>query len=416
MAKKKSEREIARKYVFEGMELLPDALTPFVEDRLKSILNGDWREKIVERLKTVRNYRNGRIGWDQVALFDAMVDWVWNDNFSAVLGPAERKAADELISARNDTLGGRRTILWKTAKDLANNTRNDLAHNGEFSYDDAARALNDMRLLAEAAGSDKAAAQLGEMCKAIPSESITVFDRNFNGFPFGAVDFGYDEGKKILSLAMKGLRENHKLRSELGIDRRHPGRRGNIRNDGGVVWNVLVFKAAGDWEKFPHLTLGVGNEYVSAMTTLPTKAPKGYWERLAKRDRQGFRCMVEGVLEKMRPMLKDCPGMEPRLRVRQRRQSHDTKRTLMDTYIDVDLDTRNQPQWIDAIFDAVKNKKSNTNLELQIGAKFPYRPYIAEANALESMAKSWIACKPYIAALFGLEYIQGQPLNFRGSP
>ena len=403
MTKKKNDRQIARKYVFEGMELLPDALTTFVEDRLKNILNRGWREQVVNRLNTVRGYRNGRIGWDQVALLDAMVNWVWNDRFRTVLGHAERKAADELISTRNDTLGGRRTILWKTAKDLANNTRNDLAHNGEFSYDDAAHALNDMRLLAEAAGSDKAA-QLGAMCKAIPSNSDTAFDKIFNGFPFGAVDFGYDEGKKVLRLAMEKLRKHPGLLYEIGIDPNHTGKNDrNIRNDGGVVWNVLVFKAAGDWQAFPHLTLGVGNEYVSAMVTLPAKAPIGYWRALAEHREESFRCMVKEVLKEMDPVLLDCDGMEPRLRVRQRRQSSNSKRTFMDAYIDIDLRTcidDAKSLWIDAVFDAVENKKSGIKLELQIGAKFPYRPYIAGPDALDYVAQAWIACKPYIDVLF----------------
>ena len=32
-----------RQYVFEGMELLPEALIPFVEKRLESSLTGHWQ-------------------------------------------------------------------------------------------------------------------------------------------------------------------------------------------------------------------------------------------------------------------------------------------------------------------------------------------------------------------------------------
>lgn len=407
----------ARQYVFEGMELLPGALEPFVEKRLESGFGEDWRKQVrqrhstalrmarqnqdtqaVQRLPDSRLFEN--FAWDQVALLKVM-DWLWMAAFSTELTRGDRDAVQQLISVRTK-----------------------LAHKGTFTYDTADDALKYMHRLVQAVdaneASKKAAAQIRAMRTAIPCKSETVF----NGLPFGDVAFGHAEGKKVLRLAMEKLREHPDLLCEIGIDPNHRGKNErNIRNDGGVVWNVLVFKAAGDWQKFPHLTLGVGNEYVSAMATLPTKAPTGYWERLAKHGNQDFRRIVKDVLAEMHLMLRKYDGMEPRLRVRQRRQSSDKdnkKRTLMDAYIDVDLracidDVKPQLQWIDAVFDAVKNKRSKsdtTNLELQIGAKFPYRSYIAGPDALDRVAKSWIACKPYIAALFGLEYIQGQPLNF----
>ena len=40
-----------RQYVFEGMELLPAALIPFVEKRLESSLKGHWQVQVVEKLQ-----------------------------------------------------------------------------------------------------------------------------------------------------------------------------------------------------------------------------------------------------------------------------------------------------------------------------------------------------------------------------
>ena len=56
-------------------------------------------------------------------------------------------------------------------------------------------------------------------------------------------------------------------------------------------------------------------------------------------------------------------------------------------------------QWINAVFGALQNK--NSNLELHIGAEFPYRTCraIREPEALDFVAAAWIACRPYIAAL-----------------
>ena len=375
MTNGKSERQ----YVFEGMEILYKALIPFVEGRLGERGGGDWRREIARQYRLDRD-EDGRIFWDQTPLLKA-INRYWEDAFKTVLGDAERDIVEELIKVRNK-----------------------LAHYKRFSYFDAWRALDSMLRLTRAVGADKAAAQIDLMCYVIPWDSDTAF----NGFPFRDVDFGYSEGKKILGLAMDELRKRARLR-EIGIDPDRSGRR--IHNDGGSVWDVLVFDVTETWRTSPHLTLGVGSEYVSAMVTLPNKAPAKYRKSLIKLNEQGFRRMVGKVLEEMGSVLSICPGMEPRLRVRQRRRPSPSEHPLMDALIDVDLRTcideddavKFQPQWIDAAFDALGNKKAN--LELQIGAKFPYRTCAAMANhplSINLVVSAWVSCKPYIDALFGI--------------
>ena len=143
-----------RQYVFEGLELLPGALTPFVEKRLESGLAEGWQDRLAERMPALRFDRDGRIGWDQAALLNAM-DWFWADAFKTVLGRAERAVVNELIAARNK-----------------------LAHNEAFTYDDAERALDSMRRLAEAAGAGAAAGQLGAMRNAILRTKFAELQRN----------------------------------------------------------------------------------------------------------------------------------------------------------------------------------------------------------------------------------------------
>ena len=89
-----------RQYVFEGMELLPVALTPFVEKRLESSLTGHWQLQVVEKLPGLRPDRSGKIEWDQSALFNAM-DRFWMEAFKTVLGRAERSLINELVEVRN---------------------------------------------------------------------------------------------------------------------------------------------------------------------------------------------------------------------------------------------------------------------------------------------------------------------------
>lgn len=143
-----------RQYVFEGMELLPGALIPFVEKRLESSLTGHWQLQVVERLPSLRPDANGRIEWDQAALLNAM-DRFWMDAFKQVLGRAERSIVNELADVRNK-----------------------LSHNGTFTYDDAERALDSMRRLMEAISAGEVAAELGKMRDTILRTKFTELVRN----------------------------------------------------------------------------------------------------------------------------------------------------------------------------------------------------------------------------------------------
>ena len=57
-----------RQYVFEGMELLPEALIPFVEKRLESSVRGHWQVEVVQRVSGLRPNSSGDVGWDQQGL------------------------------------------------------------------------------------------------------------------------------------------------------------------------------------------------------------------------------------------------------------------------------------------------------------------------------------------------------------
>ena len=143
-----------RQHVFEGMEVLPDALIPFVEKRLESALTGHWQARVAEKVSGLRPDRDGRIAWDQASLLNAM-DRFWADAFRAVLGRAERAIVNELVAVRNK-----------------------LSHNDSFTYDDAERALDSMRRLMEAIGAGTPAEQLGRMRDTILRTKFTELRRN----------------------------------------------------------------------------------------------------------------------------------------------------------------------------------------------------------------------------------------------
>ena len=142
-----------RQYVFEGMEVLPEALVPFVEKRLESALTGHWQVRVAEKLR-LHAGPNGDIAWDQAALLNAM-DRFWSDAFKTVLGRAERSIVNELVAVRNK-----------------------LSHNETFTYDDAERALDSMRRLMEAIGAGAPAERLGKMRDTILRTRFTELQRN----------------------------------------------------------------------------------------------------------------------------------------------------------------------------------------------------------------------------------------------
>lgn len=115
-----------RQHVFEGMELLPEGLIPFVEKRLESQITGHWQVEVVQRVRGLRPNGDGQVNWDQQGLLQVMMAF-WKEAFAMVLGHPERSYVSELLEVRNK-----------------------LSHNENFTYDDAERALDTMRRLLEA--------------------------------------------------------------------------------------------------------------------------------------------------------------------------------------------------------------------------------------------------------------------------
>jgi predicted AAA+ superfamily ATPase len=143
-----------RQYVFEGMELLPEALIPFVEKRLESSLIGHWQGEVVQRISGLKPNSNGKVGWDQQGLLKTMMAF-WKEAFSMVLGHPERSYVSELLDVRNK-----------------------LSHNETFTYDDAERALDTMRRLMESISAGEVATEIAKMRDTILRTKFTELQRN----------------------------------------------------------------------------------------------------------------------------------------------------------------------------------------------------------------------------------------------
>lgn len=132
----------ARQFVSDGLELIPDALSPWVETRLSANLPGYWQAQVSDKVRGLY-VKDGNIHWDQLALFKVM-DVFWNDAFREVLGRTDRAMVNELIEVRNN---------W--------------AHNEPFSYDDSERALDTMRRLMDSISAGEASDKLTNLRNAV---------------------------------------------------------------------------------------------------------------------------------------------------------------------------------------------------------------------------------------------------------
>ena len=56
-----------RQYVFDGMELLPEGLAPFVEERLETSLKGHWQQTVLDRYRGLQTSSDGNL---RCELFD----------------------------------------------------------------------------------------------------------------------------------------------------------------------------------------------------------------------------------------------------------------------------------------------------------------------------------------------------------
>jgi predicted AAA+ superfamily ATPase len=143
-----------RQHVFEGMELLPEGLIPFVEKRLESQIKGHWQVQVLERVRGLRPNGDGQVNWDQQGLLQVMMAF-WKDAFAMVLGHPERSYVSELLDVRNK-----------------------LSHNENFTYDDAERALDTMRRLLEAVSAKDVADKISTARDTILRTKYAELQRN----------------------------------------------------------------------------------------------------------------------------------------------------------------------------------------------------------------------------------------------
>jgi len=236
----------------------------------------------------------------------------------------------------------------------------------------------------------------------------------FAGIPFNDDNpYTYHEGKRVLNLAMDDLQARSDLKKGLGVDPKGK-RRGAITGSGGKgVWDFLPLKIKGKRGKsgsLPHPSLYIGRDSLNAELTIPNAISSAWRKNLMGIGEHKFRSLMDEVTRNLERALKRHRYAVPRASLYQRRYPSQKARPFQDAVLAYDLRSafdrkrgkpriRHQPQWLDATYKAMAEKKSN--LELQVGAMFPYGkcPVVAKPKILDVMAKVWRATAPILDAL-----------------
>jgi len=237
----------------------------------------------------------------------------------------------------------------------------------------------------------------------------------FSGINFGKeIPYNYLEAKRILRLLMGELRTNKLLHKELGVDALAEGRGAITGKDSDAVWDYLPISEAAQattFTQYPHLAVGVHSNFVQALVVVPNGILPSLRRALIDGGPEAFFELFHSVLERYRDDIGDEAGVCPIVEAVQRRYRSQRSEPFMDTRITFDLRTaygdgfgsdaspRNQPQWLQAVFEALSHKRSN--LQLAVGVRFDYNlcSYTQSPDIARRLAESWIICKPIIAKM-----------------
>ena len=227
----------------------------------------------------------------------------------------------------------------------------------------------------------------------------------FNGLRFDAESpYNYREGKRLIRLLGDELQARKDLQRELGVDPISKGRSAITDTNG--VWDFLPMKFAkgAPFISFPHLTMGIRPHEAIAATTIPNGISGGFRTRLKDLGQDRFVDLIHEVERKLRPIIRRSRGSQPIMYATQRHYPSQRSIPIEDGRIQADLRTcvqtkksraKYQPEWADAIYQLVVNKRSNIQFGIEVW--FDYScPIVKSKEMVDLFADSWKAMKPLL--------------------
>lgn len=160
---------------------------------------------------------------------------------------------------------------------------------------------------------------------------------------------------------------------------------------------------------FPHLTLGIGSTDCAVSITVPNGVRGGFRTRLREIGRDGFVDLLSEIESQARPVLKQSKNAGITAYALQRHYPSQRSQGIEDAVARADLRTLHgdsksgvkcQPQWIDAIYSVLTEKRSN--IQFGLNAQFSYKcPVIRSAECVELFAESLHAMSPLLDVVLG---------------
>jgi hypothetical protein len=236
----------------------------------------------------------------------------------------------------------------------------------------------------------------------------------FAGIPFGKDNpYNYPEAKRTLRLAMDELRKRKELKRKLGMDPEGEGRPAITGREGTSVWDFLPLakaRSAKNFTEFPHLTLAIQQERLLIIVTVPNGIRREFRRNLLSRGKDGFLALFEVIHGNLAKSLSRVEGAAPLVEIVQRHYPSQRAQPVIDSRLQFDLRTafrgpkrwrkpvKPQPQWLEAVYEALSHKRSN--LQVAVGAIFPYGrcKAVNSREILDHVANTWLACRPLIRA------------------
>ncbi len=233
--------------------------------------------------------------------------------------------------------------------------------------------------------------------------TITMFD----GLRFSSENpYTYREGKRLIRLLGDELQQRKDLRA-LGVDRNGQRRGAITGRSGSGVWDMMplqVARNAKNFTDYPHLTMAIRNENTAAATTIPNGVRNGFRTKLKGVGESGFIESLTTVEKRLRPILNKSLGSKAMVYALQRHYQSQRSAGIKGALLQADLRTiipgssdgvKYQPQWAEAIYQVLINKRSNIQLGIEV--TFSYEcPMIQSPKAADLFAASFIAMKPMI--------------------
>ena len=241
--------------------------------------------------------------------------------------------------------------------------------------------------------------------------TITMFD----GFHFNEKNpYTYPEAKRLIRLLGDELRKQKGVKKLCG-DEPRPGRSKITGRGEGRVWDFIPLEVTSDtksFTKFPHLTMSIKSEYVSACVTVPNGVKGDFRSKLLANEGENLRVILSKILKKLGTLLEEPVLARPMVYVLQRHYPSQQSIPITDARMEADLravlDVENdqgikfQPWWLNAVYGILKNKKSNLQFGLEVCFQYDC-PAVQSPKVLDLFSQSWLACEPLLDLLDGCD-------------